>query len=250
MPDNPSPQAGNGAAGRPEAGEPAALPDNVTTLPSADRRNHLRMVEALLFAAEEPLDLPTLAARLPKDADAAALLEELRGAYASRGVNLVQIDGRWMFRTAEDLAFLMHREEFEERRLSRAALETLAIIAYHQPVTRAEVEEIRGVSISKGTLDVLLETGWVRMRGRRRTPGRPITYGTTNEFLQHFGLEALIDLPGLEDLKAAGLLSSRVPPDFIVPTPVDGEELLDDEDPLSGDEQDDFLTPLQDDDEQ
>lgn len=209
-----------------------ALPANVTALASADRRMQLRMVEALLFAASEPLDEATLENRLPEGVTVAPLLEELRAAYANRGVNLVKVAGKWAFRTAEDLAFLLHKETVEEKPLSRAALETLAIIAYHQPVTRAEIEEIRGVSISKGTLDLLQETGWIRMRGRRRTPGRPVTYGTTDRFLEHFGLDQLMDLPGAEDLKAAGLLSNRIPTDFTMPMPADSEELTEDEDPL------------------
>ena len=144
----------------------------------------------------------------------------------------MKVAGKWCFRTAEDLAYLMHRNVEEQRKLSRAALETLAIIAYHQPVTRAEIEEIRGVSTSKGTLDVLLETTWIRMRGRRRTPGRPVTYGTTDHFLIHFGLENVRDLPGLEELKGAGLLDSAVPASFLVPTPNDDIALTEDEDPL------------------
>ncbi len=147
----------------------------------------------------------------------------------------MQRGSKWAFRTAEDLNFLLRREETDTRPLSRAALETLSIIAYHQPVTRAEIEEVRGVSISKGTLDVLMEAGWVRMRGRRRTPGRPVTYGTTEAFLDHFGLESLGDLPGLEELKGAGLLSSRVPASFQVPMPFDGS-LREDEDPLDPDD--------------
>ena len=140
-----------------------------------------------------------------------ALLAELQTAYAARGVNLRQRDGSWAFRTAEDLAFVLQQEVVEQKKLSRAALETLAIIAYHQPVTRAEIEEIRGVAISRGTLDVLLEAGWIRLRGRRRTPGRPVTFGTTPAFLDHFGLERIGDLPGLADLKAAGLLEAALP---------------------------------------
>lgn len=170
------------------------------------------MVEALLFAAREPLDEASIAARLPEDADISALLGVLVEDYAKRGVNLVQRGGKWMMQTAPDLAFLLQREVEQERRLSRAAVETLAIIAYHEPVTRAEIEEIRGVSISKGTLDVLMETGWIRLRGRRRTPGRPITYGITEEFLVHFGLETAKDLPGFDELKAAGLLDANVTP--------------------------------------
>lgn len=170
------------------------------------------MVEALLFAAREPLDEASIAARLPDGADVPALLASLTEDYAKRGVNLVRRGGKWMMQTAPDLAFLLQREVEQERRLSRAASETLAIIAYHEPVTRAEIEEIRGVSISKGTLDVLMETGWVRLKGRRRTPGRPITYGITEEFLVHFGLETAKDLPGFEELKAAGLLDADIGP--------------------------------------
>lgn len=192
----------------------------------------LRMVEALLFASSEPLSLEELTLRLPDGVDVLGLLEELQRTYASRGVNLVRVAGKWCFRTAEDLAYLMHRDVEEQRKLSRAALETLAIIAYHQPVTRAEIEEIRGVSTSKGTLDVLLETTWIRMRGRRRTPGRPVTYGTTEQFLVHFGMENVKDLPGLEELKGAGLLDSAIPASFLVPTPNDDTALTEEEDPL------------------
>ncbi len=222
----------DGGRERDEKRLPLPLPGNVTALPSADRREKLRVVEALLFAAAAPLDEETLAANLPAGEDISALLEELQGLYAGRGVNLVRVAGNWAFRTAEDLAFLLDRHAVEQRRLSRAALETLAIIAYHQPVTRAEIEEIRGVSVSTGTLDVLLETGWVRMRGRRRAPGRPITYGTTPQFLDHFNFEEIADLPGLDELKAAGLLDNRLPPGFSVPLPDDGAEARDDEDPL------------------
>ena len=164
--------------------------------------------------------------------DVAVLLAELQSLYAARGVNLVRVAGKWAFRTAEDLAFLLEREAVEQRRLSRAALETLAIIAYHQPVTRAEIEEIRGVSTSKGTLDVLLETGWIKLRGRRRAPGRPVTYGTTEHFLGHFGFDSIQDLPGLNELKGAGLLDSTLPPGFAMPNPDDAPDLREDEDPL------------------
>ncbi|PVB63673.1 SMC-Scp complex subunit ScpB [Labrenzia sp. 011] len=191
-----------------------------------------RMIEALLFASSEPLSLEELTLRVPEGTDVLGVLQELQKIYAARGVNLVRVAGKWCFRTAEDLAFLMHRNVEEQRKLSRAALETLAIIAYHQPVTRAEIEEIRGVSTSKGTLDVLLETTWIRMRGRRRTPGRPVTYGTTEQFLIHFGMESVKDLPGLEELKGAGLLDSAVPASFLVPTPNDDILLTEDEDPL------------------
>jgi segregation and condensation protein B len=196
-------------------------------------RMQLRMIEAMLFAAAEPLAEAEMTRRLPEGIDLQMLLAELQSQYADRGVNLHRMEDRWAFRTAEDLAFLLRREMVEERRLSRAAIETLAIIAYHQPVTRAEIEEIRGVAISKGTLDTLLEAGWVRLRGRRRTPGRPVTFGTTPEFLDHFGLEAIGDLPGLGELKAAGLLETLA--DLRAPTPekaVDDPALRDDEDPL------------------
>ena len=162
---------------------PLPFPSNVMALPSADRREKLRIVEALLFAAGEPLATSALAQHFAEGEDVTALLEELQGGYAGRGVNLVRVAGKWAFRTADDLSFLLERQAAEQRRLSRAALETLAIIAYHQPVTRAEIEEIRGVSTSKGTIDVLLETGWIKLRGRRRAPGRPVTYGTTVSFL-------------------------------------------------------------------
>ena len=167
---------------------------------------HLRMLEAILFATAAPLSVDVLAEKLPEGADVAAHLETLQKFYSGRGVNLVVVGGQWQFRTAAGMAFLLRKEVHETRRLSRAAVETLAIIAYHQPVTRAEIEELRGVGLSKGTLDVLMEAGWVRPKGRRRTPGRPVTYGTSEEFLEHFGLAAIDDLPGLEELKAAGLL--------------------------------------------
>jgi segregation and condensation protein B len=159
------------------------------------RAEELRILEALLFAARAPLDEKILASRLPAGIDVHALLQQLQREYAPRGVNLVRIGGKWTLRTATDLAWLLTHESVVTRKLSRAAIETLAIVAYHQPVTRAEVEEIRGVSTSKGTLDVLLETGWIRLRGRRKAPGRPVTYGTSEEFLSHFGLDVLGDLP-------------------------------------------------------
>ena len=171
-------------------------------------QEHRRMVEAVLFASETPLSIDDIAMRLPESADVEGHIETLRTEYAAKGVNLVMLAGKYMFRTAEDLSFLLRREVDEARKLSRAGVETLAIIAYHQPVTRTEIEEIRGVTISKGTLDVLMEAGWVRMLGRRKTPGRPVTYGTTEEFLVHFGIETIKDLPGIQELKAAGLLDS------------------------------------------
>lgn len=192
---------------------------------------HLRIIEALLFASAEPLSASDIAPYMDAGADVPALIEALAEQYAHRGVNLVRRGESWAFRTAEDLGFLLRREQHETRPLSRAALETLAIIAYHQPSTRAEIEEVRGVATGKGTLDLLLEAGWVRMRGRRRSPGRPVTYGTTEAFLDHFGLTALGDLPGLEELKGAGLLSGRLPADMQIPLPFDGM-LRDDEDPL------------------
>ena len=201
-----------------------------------ERHRSLRMVEALLFAASEPLSADELAACLEDGADIAGFLRELQVFYADRGVNLMQVAGKWSFRTASDLSFLLSRNAIDQKKLSRAAMETMAIIAYHQPVTRAEIEEIRGVATSKGTLDLLLETGWIRMRGRRRTPGRPVTYGTTAEFLSHFGLDAVGDLPGLEELKGAGLLDSRIPADFSIPEPHAGDELTEDEDPLDAED--------------
>ncbi len=203
---------------------------------NAELRENLRMVEAIIFASGEMVSQKTLAERLPQDCDLKAILEELQQMYRTRGVNLVKIGDSWAFRTADDLGFLLQKEAVEVKKLSRAALEVMAIIAYHQPVTRAEIEEVRGVATSKGTLDVLMETGWVRMRGRRRTPGRPVTYGTTQEFLGHFGLEELRDLPGLEELKGAGLLQSDLPTNFNMPLPNDDEALGEDEDPLSDDD--------------
>ncbi|WP_425515509.1 SMC-Scp complex subunit ScpB [Microvirga antarctica] len=212
--------------------------------PSAgpDRGEALRIAEALLFASAEPFSVEELAGRLPEGVDVAAILDELSAQYAGRGVNLVRVSGRWAFRTASDLSFVLARDVVEQKKLSRAAMETLAIVAYHQPVTRAEIEEIRGVATSKGTLDLLLETGWVRLRGRRRAPGRPVTYGTTPHFLDHFGLDAIDDLPGLEELKGAGFLEGRVPSDLSVPIPSDDDTLRPDEDPL---DQDDLFLPME-----
>ncbi len=169
---------------------------------------YLRITEALLFASAEPMTERMLANRLPEDADVKGLLKTLQGMYAERGVNLVRAGSSWAFRTSQDLTDYLNKEVEVARKLSRAAIETLAIIAYHQPVTRAEIEEIRGVSISKGTIDVLMEEEWIRPRGRRQTPGRPLQWGTTDSFLDHFGLETLRDLPGKDELKAAGLLDA------------------------------------------
>ena len=198
-----------------------------------------RRVEALLFAAAEPLALEDLQARLASGADVAAALAALAERYAGRGVELQCVAGRWRFATAPDLSGLLEDRREEPRRLSRAAMETLAVIAYHQPVTRAEIDAIRGVSLSRGTLDALLEIGWVRLRGRRRTPGRPVTYATTDAFLEHFGLPGLADLPGLPEMKAAGLLSLDLPPGFSLPSPAtaNGPE----EDPLEEGERPEFV---------
>lgn len=207
------------------------------------RPEELRLLEAMLFASKEPLDEKTLASRMPEGVNLRDTLDKLRAEYLPRGVNLVKINGKWTFRTATDLAWLLTKEAVQPRKLSRAAIETLAIIAYHQPVTRAEIEEIRGVVISKGTVDVLLETGWIRPRGRRKVPGRPITYGTTEEFISHFGLEQLGDLPGLDELKGSGMLDGRLPPNFSVPAPSDDPALREDEDPLEPGDLDLGLAP-------
>ena len=214
-------------------------PDNI----AQTRAEELRLLEAMLFASAEPLDEKSLAARLPQGIDVHAALVRLQEEYAARGVNLVRIGGKWTFRTANDLSWLLSKETVETRKLSRAAIETLAIIAYHQPVTRAEIEELRGVSTSKGSVDVLLETGWIRPRGRRKSPGRPLSYGTSEAFLSHFGLDAVGDLPGLEELKGAGMLDGRLPPGFSVPIPSDDPALREDEDPLEPGDLDLGLAP-------
>ena len=198
-----------------------------------DELEAARIAEALVFASAQPVSEAFIADRLPKLFDVRAIMLRLQEEYAHRGVNLVRVDDAWAFRTAADLSFVIRRDENEVRKLSRAALEVLAIIAYHQPVTRAEIEDIRGVQTSRGTLDVLMEAGWVRFRGRRRTPGRPVTLGTTRDFLDHFGLEELRDLPGLEELKGAGLLSGRIPANFNIPSPSMNDELTEDEDPIT-----------------
>lgn len=196
-----------------------------------------REIEALLFAASGPLSLADLTRRLPEGADVEGALAILAGLYDDRGVELAQAAGGWRFQTAADLAWLMTEEQVEPRRLSKAAQETLAIIAYHQPVTRAEIEAVRGVQASRGTMDVLLELKLVRMRGRRRKPGRPVTYGTTDAFLGHYGLASLADLPGMSEMRTAGLLSLDLPEDFGLPDPAQAAE---NEDPLHGDEAPEF----------
>src|ERR1700683_5248348 len=208
-----------------------------------ERAEELRILEALLFAAEGPLDEKVLARRLPAGVDAHALLLQLQKEYEPRGVNLVRVAGKWTLRTASDLAWLLTHESVVTKKLSRAAIETLSIVAYHQPVTRAEIEEIRGVTTSKGTLDVLLETGWIKLRGRRKAPGRPVTYGTTEAFMSHFGLEALADLPGIDELKGAGLVEKSLPAGFTIPIPSDDPALREDEDPLEPEDLDLGLTP-------
>jgi segregation and condensation protein B len=219
-------------------------PWEIADAPAAESRpEELRLIEALLFAAAEPVDEEALVKRLPPGTDVRASLKRLALEYAPRGVNLVRVGNAWAFRTANDLAWILSHEAVEPRKLSHAAIETLAIVAYHQPVTRAEIEEIRGVAVAKGTLDVLLETGWIRPRGRRKAPGRPLTFGTTEAFLSHFGLEQLTDLPGLDELKGAGLFDGQLPASFSVPAPSDDPALHDDEEPLEPAELDLGLAP-------
>jgi segregation and condensation protein B len=224
-----------------DAGAEAGQGTIVTLHPHAERSQHLRIIEAILFAATEPVSLAKFKEHLPDSTDVEALLADLADNYANRGVNLVQIAGKYMFRTAADVGFVLRKETTEQKRLTKAGLETLAIIAYHQPTTRADIEDIRGVAISKGTLDTLLDIGWIKMRGRRKTPGRPVTYGTTEAFMNHFGLNDITDLPGLQELKAAGLLEGNLPPGFDVPVPRTTDELTAEEDPLDGTEE----TPLE-----
>ncbi len=201
-PDHPDAQIG----AQPQAQNPAPDPQRFPPPPLAEQE---RMVEAVIFASASPMSLREIGARLPAGCDAAEALQGLRARYEGRGVELVRVGDAWAFRTAGDLGFLMQESVVESRRLSRAATETLAIIAYHQPVTRAEIEEIRGVAVSRGTLDQLIEMEWVRIGRRRQTPGRPVTFVVTETFLDHFGLESARDLPGLAELRAAGLLESR-----------------------------------------
>src|ERR1043165_9653103 len=219
------------------------LEEDSNDTPPAERPEELRLMQAVLCAAGEPLDEKTLRARLPEGVDIVSAMRRLQAEYAPRGVNLVRVAGKWTFRTANDLAWLLSRDSVEPKKLSRAANETLAIIAYHQPVTRTEIEDIRGVTVSKGTIDVLMETGWIRPRGRRRAAGRPLAFGTTQAFLEHYGLEAIGDLPGLDELKGTGLLDGRLPAGFSVPLPSDDATLREDEDPLEPGDLDLGLAP-------
>ena len=242
-------QAGAEGAGDAEPaqeGESAAAteeePEPVVEWSEEDLAEHQRMVEALLFAAAEPLDEKSIAGRLPAGAAVGDLLARVAADYEGRGVVLKKVEAKWRFVTAPDVAHVLQKEKVTQRKLSRAALETLAIIAYHQPCTRADIEDVRGVQVAKGSLDQLLEIGWVKMRGKRRdAPGRPTLYGTTEAFLEHFGLESVMDLPGLSDLKAAGLLDARLPPGFSVPSPVDGDDEEGEEAEESGEFAQDFL---------
>jgi segregation and condensation protein B len=187
-----------------------------------------RVVEALLFASDAPVTALAITARMPEGADVGGALARLKRRYVGRGVVLVEVAGGWRFQTAPDLAYLMEERREEPKKLSRAALETLAIIAYHQPCTRAEIEEVRGVAVARGTLDLLMEIGWVRAGVRRQSPGKPLTYKTTTDFLSHFNLARLDDLPGKADLQAQGLLDARLPPDFEVPRPMATPDMDDD----------------------
>ncbi len=187
---------------------------------AAEFASHVRMTEALLFAAAEPLDEKTIKSRLPDNAKVKDCLEGLQQQYENRGVHLKKIGKKWAFVTSPEVAHVLVKDQIQPKKLSRAALETLSIIAYHQPCTRNDIEEVRGVAVSKGSIDLLMEINWIKLRGRREdVPGRPLLYGTTEEFLEQFGLENISHLPGMADLKAAGLLDARLPPDFAVPTP-------------------------------
>jgi segregation and condensation protein B len=237
----------------PPADREADLPPTATeTAPGAAHAGNglesVRMAEALLFAASEPLDEESIRVRLPEGADVKRVIADLVELYRPRGVNLVKVAGRWQFRTAPDLKHLLERHITQTRKLSRAAVETLAIVAYHQPVSRADIEDIRGVSLSKGSLEVLLETGWVIPKGRRESPGKPVIYGTSATFLEHFGLMSIKDLPGLDELKATGLLNREPPAPSLLPIaggqsddPDNAPDDADDADTDEGD--DDDLTP-------
>ncbi len=240
---SPHPEEPQSGVSKDEDGLTDAAPRAAT--PDPERlADAMRRAEAVLFASNVPVDATTLTEALPQGVEAGDVLLKLKAAYASKGVQLVEVAGKWRFQTAPDLAFLFEETREQPRALSRAALETLAIIAYCQPVTRAEIEDVRGVAVSSGTVDILMEAGWIRPRGRRRTPGRPVTFGTTDTFLVHFGLDALDSLPGRDDLKAAGLLSADIPRDFEFAGPPRDPETGDvlAEDPLDAAEfQSDFL---------
>jgi segregation and condensation protein B len=243
-------ELGKPADSRPQ--KPESKSDSRPQRPAPDPErlaDAFRRAEAILFASDEPIDAATLAEALPQGIEPGDVLPRLKSEYSKRGVQLVEVGGKWRFQTAPDLAFLFEETREQPRPLSRAALETLAIIAYCQPVTRAEIEDVRGVAVSSGTLDILMEEGWVRPRGRRRTPGRPVTYGTTEGFLVHFGLDSVDSLPGRDELRASGLLSAEIPRDFeFAGSPRDPEtgELLG-EDPLEDAEfQQDFLEGAED----
>ena len=203
--------------------EEEKLTESLFEAPKIDQQE--RMVEAILFASSDPVTVKEIIGRLPHGCEPEKALKNLKEKYKSRGINLVKVGDCWALRTAADLSFLMQKETVEVRKLSRAAVETLAIIAYHQPVTRAEIEEIRGVSVSRGTIDLLMELDWIKIGRRRMSPGRPVTFTITQNFLDHFGLESARDLPGLKELKSAGLLESPPPPGS-----VSAEEILEDED--------------------
>ncbi|MXU65495.1 SMC-Scp complex subunit ScpB [Oceanomicrobium pacificus] len=222
----------------PNATAEAGSTDTASLFAAPPMGEQERMVEALLFASAQPMSVRELAARMPHGCDPAEAIVHLRKRYEGRGVKLVRVDDAFAFRTAADLGFLMSRETEEKRKLSRAAIETLAIIAYHQPVTRAEIEEIRGVSVSRGTIDLLLELEWIRIGRRRMTPGRPVTFVVTQHFLDHFGLETPKDLPGVQELRAAGLLDNRPPPGM---SPTGEAPLGDDADEVDEDEDQDEL---------
>ncbi|MFN4173391.1 MAG: SMC-Scp complex subunit ScpB [Pseudorhodobacter sp.] len=203
----------------------ASAPESRSLFAAPPMGEQERMVEAILFASADPVTVAELAARMPHGCDPAEALVTLRRRYEGRGVTLVRVGDAWAFRTAPDLGYLMQKETVEQRKLSRAAIETLAIVAYHQPVTRAEIEEIRGVAVSRGTVDQLIELEWIRFGRRRMTPGRPVTFVVTEQFLDHFGLESARDLPGLKDLRAAGLLDNR---------PMQGRALDDEDEATTG----------------
>ncbi|OYX48389.1 MAG: SMC-Scp complex subunit ScpB [Alphaproteobacteria bacterium 32-64-14] len=237
----PAPEGAPAAEAAPKLARPVTDPEKLS--------DALRRAEAVLFASNEAVDATTLAEALPPGVEAGDVLLQLKADYSKRGVQLVELAGKWRFQTAPDLAFLFEETREQPRALSRAALETLAIIAYCQPVTRAEIEDVRGVAVSSGTIDILMEAGWIRPRGRRRTPGRPVTFGVTDAFLVHFGLDSIDSLPGRDELKASGLLSADIPRDFeFAGTPRDPEtgELLG-EDALEDSEfQSDFLEGAED----